>query len=356
MKKLFSGMLAILILAALVLSGCTSTSTSGSASDFYKGKTVTILVPNTPAAVVTRWCRLAAPYFEKITGAQVMVQNEPAAAGLPARNRIYGADKPDGLTLMFTPSGGLWQTWALDEPGTEYDITKFNYLGGILGTGFAVSVVAGGAYDKADTAASIKAMQDAKGFKFGASGAAELPTMAIMVSIVALELDATITAGYKGSAGRLLALTQKEIDGMCNPVDSAMRKQDSGQSKLLFLVAQERDKVFPDVPALGEFVKFSDRVKKLMKAMIPDPNNPEGSNSQLVLAPPGTPKDRVEFLRKTWMTVFEDKNFQDEVIEMSKFFTGTVSGEELQKNAAAMAKSKGEFLSLYKDLMKQVIK
>src|ERR1051326_4055141 len=69
--------------------------------EFYKGKTIKVVIGTTPGALYDQWARLLAPHMPKhIPGRPDMIpQNMPGAGPKVAANYVYKIGKPDGLTI-----------------------------------------------------------------------------------------------------------------------------------------------------------------------------------------------------------------------------------------------------------------
>jgi hypothetical protein len=100
------------------------------AADFYKGKTVTLVVSSSPGGGYDIMSRTIAKYLgSHLPGnPRVLVQNMPGAGGIVAMNYFYNNAPKDGTVL------GAMQNNTPFEPllGTreaKYDPTKFNWLG-----------------------------------------------------------------------------------------------------------------------------------------------------------------------------------------------------------------------------------
>ena len=94
--------------------------------EFYKGKTVRIVVGNPPGDLYELWARLIASHMGRyIPGSpDIIVQNMPGAGGMIAANYIYNIGKPDGLTLgMFLP--GLYMDQLVGRKEVQFDWGKF---------------------------------------------------------------------------------------------------------------------------------------------------------------------------------------------------------------------------------------
>ena len=124
-KKLFRRtLLALVLLAATCWAGIVA------AQDFYKGKTIRLIVATTPGGGFDAYSRMLARHIGKhISGNPTfVVENMPGAAFLIGTNYLYRQAKPDGLTL------GNWiGTLVLHQltgrEGIEFDARKFEYVG-----------------------------------------------------------------------------------------------------------------------------------------------------------------------------------------------------------------------------------
>lgn len=199
--RMFTGVICTM---AMILMACApSTASAAEAADFYKGKTIKMLVGFAPGNNVDLGTRIIAPYLAKLTNATVIVQNVDGGGGLVARNSMYQTMKPDGLTIMMDPSGALWPSWVLEQEGVAYDITKFEYLGGLDGAMMCLTVAPNGPYQTIDAL-----RKSTKPIKFAVSGVASLPCIAILNTIDAMGLNAIVGTGYKNSTACNVAMVR----------------------------------------------------------------------------------------------------------------------------------------------------
>ena len=73
------------------------------ARDFYRNKTMSIIVPFTPGGYYDLAARLVARNLPKYLDAEVssiVVQNQPGGGGISATNRLYTTVEKDGLTQI----------------------------------------------------------------------------------------------------------------------------------------------------------------------------------------------------------------------------------------------------------------
>jgi tripartite-type tricarboxylate transporter receptor subunit TctC len=88
-------------LGFMIIFGLLSATPLADAATYYESKTITIVVGYKPGGGYDRYARLFAKHLTKyIPGSPaVIIQNVPGANSIIAANQIFGATKPDGLTL-----------------------------------------------------------------------------------------------------------------------------------------------------------------------------------------------------------------------------------------------------------------
>ena len=310
---------------------------------FYEGKVITMVVPYRPGSGSDTYARMMMSYLQQaIPEVSVGIKNRPEGGGMVAINEFYNVVKPDGLTIMIAPTG-KWTEAMLGDPNVKHDIDKFQYLGGIIGGEFAVTVASTGKYT------SVEAMKKGKGIKFGSSSPNALPGLATVGAIEVLGLDAKVISGYEGSAPRTLALVQGEIDAMLASVEVAEGYKKSGmKTQTLVVISPTRSENFPNVPCVADFMKLSDYQQLLMKAIYQE--------ARAWSVPPDTPPDRVQYLRDTFAKILKSKEF----IQTAKGFAGdewmgTWTGDQIQKQAVELQKSSKELAKIYKELIKKYV-
>src|SRR4030095_3914490 len=117
------------ILFAVLLFFIRSTSVHAQA-DFYKGKTIRLVIGYSAGGTNDLWARAIARFWGKhIPGnPDFIVQNMPGAATMIAANYIYGVEKSDGLTLgLIAPALFFNQLGGQKE--VKFDWAKFAWIG-----------------------------------------------------------------------------------------------------------------------------------------------------------------------------------------------------------------------------------
>ena len=135
---------------------------------------------------------------------------------------------------------------------------------------------------------------------------------------------------------------------MSYPMSTAKGRYEAAeQLRVLVYLAMERDENYPDIPCIAELVDLTEYQKSLINSI--------GFSARLFVAPPGTPKDRVEFLRDSFASAMDEISFRQGVLEYKGFWTGTWSGEWLAEKCSAVAAAKSD-MEVYHELVEKYCK
>jgi tripartite-type tricarboxylate transporter receptor subunit TctC len=218
-----------------------------SPAEFYKGKTVTLLISSASGGGYDTLARTIANYLGKhIPGApMVIVKNMAGAGGITATNFLYNAAEKDGSQI------GLLQNNTPFEPllGTKaatYDPLKFNWLG-TPSIEVALSTVW--------HTAPVNSWQDAtkQEITMGSSGVNSTPSFYGRLMNETLGLKQKIIVGYESQTHAFLAMERGEIDGYPSVFYSALMSTKptwykDKKIKLLVQMGIEKEPALPEVP------------------------------------------------------------------------------------------------------------
>jgi tripartite-type tricarboxylate transporter receptor subunit TctC len=101
-----------------------------SQSNFYEGKTVTLIATTSAGGTGDLRVKAMVPFLKKhIPGnPTVVIQYIDGGGGRKGTNHLYSNVRPDGLTIG-AASGAIIGLAVMGETGVSYDIDKFIYLG-----------------------------------------------------------------------------------------------------------------------------------------------------------------------------------------------------------------------------------
>ena len=298
---------------------------SAAQSDFYEGKTIRIIVGFSPGGGYDALARMLSRHMPKYIPGRptIIVENMTGAGSLLAANHIFKVAKPDGLTFGHF-SGGFAYSQVMGQPGIEFDVRKFVFVGAVARDESAIALT------KASGITSMDRWFTAKTpVKLGTTGPGAFGTdNVIKVIKAALNLPIQIISGYKGTADMRLAVESGEIDGTTWGWDSMRGTwQKAIQSGAVKIVLQAVPKPFPDLPQVPlaiDFAKTAD-AKQLIEFGIHYPSK----ITKTLALPPGTPSDRGQILRKALQQTVKDPEFIAEA-DKAKIGLAPVTAEEMR--------------------------
>jgi tripartite-type tricarboxylate transporter receptor subunit TctC len=295
---------------------------SAAAQDFYKGKTIRIVVGFSPGGAFDVYSRTIARHIGKhIAGnPTVIVENMPGAGSLILANQLFSAIKPDGLTIgNFIGSILLGQL--LDQKGIQFDARKIEYLGTpVRNHSICVLSKASGVTDM------DKWMAAKTPVKMGGIGQGTTTDNVIRIIRATLGLPIQLASGYKGMSDIRLATESGEVAGTCLAFRTVWQKAlDAGEVIPMVQVAPKPDPVYPKVPLAINLAK-TEEARKIIEVGVHD----DSATSLTYTLPPGTAKDRVALLRNAFLDTMKDSEF---LAEMKKAMLDVdpVTGAEVEK-------------------------
>jgi tripartite-type tricarboxylate transporter receptor subunit TctC len=288
-----------------MLAGCAIFGIAASAAaadpiaDFYKGKSINWILSAGAGGGYSSYAHVFAPYLSAhIPGKpNIVVQNMPGAGGIRAMIYLQNVAPKDGTTIGLVHSSVPYAP-LYGIKGANFDPLKMNWIGSInAATGICVSW----------TASGITKWQDLydKEYIVGGTGAgSQMETMPAMINKL-FGTKIKIVSGYKGGNDVYLAMERGEVHGRCGGLKSSIKSTrpewfPTRKVSVPIQIALERDPEFADVPALIEFTQ-DDKTKQVLQLILAPMEM-----DRPILAPPGTPADRVAALRKAFHEAMAD--------------------------------------------------
>jgi tripartite-type tricarboxylate transporter receptor subunit TctC len=333
-----------LLLMAVFLALITIPSGAG-ADDFYKGKTVRMIVGLSAGGGFDTYARAIARHMSKhIPGKpSIIVENMTGAGSLIAANYVYKVAKPDGLTIGHF-IGGLFLGQVLGQKGIEFDARKFEYIGAPV-TDHAVC-----ALTRASGITGIEKWMASKApVKMGGIAPGTSTDNATRILKSALGLPIQVVSGYKGTADIRLAADSGEIDGGCWGWDSvSVTWRQALENGETVVVLQANRRTHPDLPQVPQAIKFAktDEARKMIEVGI----HADGDLLRTYTLPPGTPKDRVQLLRKAFEATLKDPQFISEA-KQSKLNIHPLSGPDIEKSIVSLFNLEPKLVNKLKEIL-----
>lgn len=310
---------------------------------FYKGKTVRIVVGTSAGGGYDTFTRAIARHLgNHIPGnPNIIAENMPGAGHRIGANHVFRVAKPDGLTLGHF-QGSLFLAQALGDKNIEFDSLKFEFIGAPVRDTRACAVTKASGISGIDTWFAAKTPVKLGGIGLGATE--EVPRMLR----AAVGLPIQVVSGYKGTAEIRLAAESGEIAGGCWTWDSIKATWSSaiksGDAIVLLQILSKPHPELPKVPLAISYAK-TDEARQLIQVGIQDP----ADYSRPYVAPPGTPKNRVQLLRKAFQATMKDPEFLADA-RKSKLDIDPVSAEELEQTVAGLFKLNPSLVTKLKEI------
>jgi len=318
------------------------------AEPFYKGKRLTIVVGLSAGGGYDRAARLLSRHMGKhIPGnPEIIVQNMAGAGSVIAANYVYGVAKPDGLTLVM-PHNNFYLNQFSGDKEVKFDILKFQWIGNLERDDMTI-------FGRAD--APFKSIRDViKGKELPKCGSTGIGSSDYVMSKI---LEETIGAkvnhvtGYPGSSEIALAVERGEVNCMGLTVSTFFSREPFltwNKTAFVRFLAQSGRKRDPRVEGptvyeLMEEYKTPAAKRRVAQAMLAG-----GDWARPLLAPPGTPPDRVKILREAYQKAATDPELLAEA-KKARIEVTAGKGEELQATAREIMDQPPEVVEQIKKL------
>jgi tripartite-type tricarboxylate transporter receptor subunit TctC len=336
-------MLAFLV-AALTLAAAVSG--AACADDFYKGKTIRIVVGFSAGGGFDTYARAIARHMGRHIPGQpdIVVVNMAGAGSLIAANHVYKVAKPDGLTIGHF-IGGLFLGQVLGQKGVEFDARKFEFIGAPVSDHVVCAMTKASGITSVEKWMASKTPVKMGGIAPGTS----TPDNATRILKAALGLPIQLVTGYKGTAEVRLAAEGGEIAGGCWGWDSvSVTWRQALQSGDAVVVLQANRRTHPDLPNVpqAKALAKTDEARRMIEVGIEF----DSDIVRTYTLPPGTPKDRVQVLRKAFEATLKDAEFVADATK-SKLNVSPVPPEEIERHIAALMKLDPSMLGSLKDVL-----
>jgi len=317
------------ILFFLLSSACLVSSVLAQAEPFYKGKTVRIIVGFTPGGLYDRWGRLLARYMPRYLpgNPEMMVQNMPGAGSLVAANYVYTQAKPDGLTVGM-PVDSFYMDQVVGRKEVRFDAKKFYFIGSPERHTQILYVRADSPYRSMDDLRTV-----AQPLKCGSTGTSSSTYYLPRLLEEILGVKIAIVTGYPGASEIDLAVEKGEIACRGGSVASHFAREPfitwhkKGFDRHLIQSGRRRDPRASEAPTIDEvFEKYntSEEIRRATGVLLRG-----GEFGRPMIAPPGTPPERVKILRDAYAMAMKDAELLAEA-RRGRMDPEFVSGEELQ--------------------------
>jgi tripartite-type tricarboxylate transporter receptor subunit TctC len=300
-------------------------------ADFYRGKTINVLIGVGAGGEYDLIGRLITKYLPRhLPGNPTAVaQNMTGASGLKMANFMYTQAPQDG-TYIGIIQNTLIAAQAVGLPGVQFHAEKFNWLGAIAPVVETMAVWHTTGVTDIEGARKREIVAGST-----ARGAVTYGFPALMNEFVGTKFK--IVSGYNGGNQINIAMERGEVEARNNSWSSwKTTKAQWLADKKIAVIAQAGPRA-ADLPApsLEEQARTPDE-RRIIELVV--------SGTQFgrpFTITPGTPPERVKALRDAFQAVMTDKDFVAEAAKLN-FDINPVSGEKLQAVAGKVVSTPKE--------------
>ena len=302
-------------IVALTIPACSSR--SAQADDFYKGKTLTLIVGQAPGGGMDNEMRLVARFLGGFILGEpaIIARNMQGAGGTLLGNYLYNIARPDGLTLGMPGRSGFLLAPFTDVGDVKYDLRRFTWIGSSASTNYILWL-------RRD--ANIRSLADMKqatrSLIIGASGAGTANSVTPEILAKYEGFPFKIVRGYPGMNDAILAVERGEVDGVFT--HRASVRSDLVAAGALVPIFQTFP-IEPDLPALEQLVR--DPRERALLDLLDAPLR----LGLAVIGPPGLSDDLTRMLRQSYVKMASSKDYLDEAGRRGFDVGKPNSGEEL---------------------------
>jgi tripartite-type tricarboxylate transporter receptor subunit TctC len=311
-------------------------------ADFYRGKTMTLMVASGAGGGYDFFARTLAKHMGRhIPGnPTLIVQNMPGAGGARMVNFIYNVGAQDG-TILGVPLAPAAMAQVLDPSPIKYDATKLQWIGN-LENSVGILFVWHGSQTRTVADAMTRVTPLAGSGK--SSATYQIPVLANAL----LGTKFNVVLGYPGAAEMENAIERGEVDGRAAVWQTLNTTQPSwikdGKVRIVIQSVLKRAPQLPDVPTYIELAK-TDEARRIFEFIAF-----QNVTGRTLVAPPGVPKQRIAALRRAFDAAVKDQVMLSELTRAGLEIDPS-SGEEVQDVIGRMIATPPEIVAKMRKLL-----
>ena len=288
--------------ATTALAGMAQVAVADEISDFYKSRSVSIVVGHQVGTGFDTYARVLAPHLGRhIPGNPgIVVQNMVGASGLTAINWLANVAPKDGTVMAtFVHTVAFEPVFGNDK--AQYDPAKLAWIGNMEESAGTCGVSRASGITSFDDLMTREAV-------FGGTGATgPLGTFAQAVkSLTGAKIK--VVYGYRGSADVKLAMNRDEVQGICGLPLSTIKplwgdEYRSGEFKPILQLSGKAHPELKGIPNIERYAK-NDADRQVFGLIF-------GAQAlgRVYVSPPGQPASRTKALRDAMMAAMKDEKF-----------------------------------------------
>jgi tripartite-type tricarboxylate transporter receptor subunit TctC len=294
-------------------------------ADFFRGKTITSVVPFGPGGGYGIYNQIMARHLGRFIPGNptIVAQYMPGAGGITASNYMFNVAKRDGLVMSMV-SDSVALASVIDADKIRYKVNEFIWIGAIERVNNVTAV-------RADS--GIKKLDDLKekSVVLGGSGPGS-PTSLLPALMRWLQnYNIKTVEGYEGINPMFAAMDRNEIAGMTVSwtIFKTLKKEwfEKGYAIPIVQFGSKKEKDLPNIPLALDIAQTPEQ-KSVARFLA---SNVDVGRS--FIFPPGVAEDRVAAVRSAFDKMVQDSEFRAEITKAG-FDLSPATGKEVQAAVA----------------------
>lgn len=297
--------IALPLAVAVAISGSAAAAES---CDFFKGKTVNLVVPFSSGGGFDVYGRMVARHMGPELGASAMiVLNQPGAGGLLATNKTWIA-KPDGLTIQLMSTSGMITSELGGADGVNFKTGEFSWIGRVSGE---PDVVATAPASKIKSIDDLKALASQRKIRIGSSGIGDIDYIEATLLGEVLGVNTDIITGFGGAPEVYASLGRGELDMFASSESAAVQAEKAETARATWVLDSEAIPDRPDAKPLTEVV--DPKMVPLIKA-----HADVIAAGRALAGPPGISQERLKCLRDAFDRAISSEALIKESVQLKR--------------------------------------
>jgi tripartite-type tricarboxylate transporter receptor subunit TctC len=291
-------------------------------ADFYKGKRINIVVSTEAGGAYDLYARSISRHLSKHMAGNppIIVQNMPGGGHLKASNHIFNVAEQDGTVIAATSPAVAFAP-LLQVKEALFDVRKIQWLPSPTDETNMVSVW---------HTVPLNSFLDARErvTLMGSSGRTASPSFYGRIFNDVFKTKFKAISGYNSGPAAWLAIERGEIEGHASSTWASFKLGHADwirdkKVKFLLQYGAKPNRDIPDVPFYANLAPSPEEKLFLEMAMAPT------ALGRPYWMGPGVPLERVDAIRKAFMSLFQDPAFQQD-LEKQEIGLDPVSAEDVR--------------------------
>jgi tripartite-type tricarboxylate transporter receptor subunit TctC len=314
------------------------------AAEFYRGRTVTLLIPTAPGGINNLSGRLVARHLGRFIpgNPKIVAENREAGGGLALANSFAKDAPKDGATIAILQRA-IAQLAIQGDRSAKFDPLALTWLGSLSSFATDAYMLIVNARHPAKTVRDLA--PPAPPALIGGDNPGSTNLTFALVARDALKLNIEVKDGFAGAPGMFFAMMQGDLDGQVIGLNSIRANQaalwNAKEVRVLLQFGRAtRHPLLPDVPLASELTR--DPAALSVIAFTEAPLH----MALPFLAPAGIPPGRATALQTAFMAMVKDKDFLADA-EKAKLDITPIDGHAVGDIIMKMAATPKDVIARY---------